>query len=244
MFSTNLERLRNSELGWESLESRRRRHKLFFLHRAIYGNFPQYLTELLPPFAGGVERQVRYQLTLRPFRCKTCSFQNSFFPSATSLWNNLTEFERAQHSIMSFKLLVNNKYLPARPPAYYGQGQRSLSILHTQLRMKHNSLNHHLHRIGVCDNPLCQCGQGVESEAHFLLHCPLYTLQRARMFEQLKPTFQMELNIFNIERMSSATLLNILLCGSERLSQTANLHVFEHVHSFIRSSIRFSIFQK
>ena len=50
-----------------------------------------------------------------------------------------------------------------------------------QLRTGHCSLNSYLHRFGLADSPLCECGTGEETVEHFLLECPLYREQRTEL---------------------------------------------------------------
>ena len=38
-----------SDLGWESLQDRRNKHKLIFFYKIIHGLTPTYLTDILPP---------------------------------------------------------------------------------------------------------------------------------------------------------------------------------------------------
>jgi hypothetical protein len=48
---------------------------------------------------------------------------------------------------------------------------RSESQVLSQLRRGHSELSSFLARIGVGNDNLCECGQGIESTRHFLLHC-------------------------------------------------------------------------
>src|SRR5579859_2960008 len=51
-----------------------------------------------------------------------------------------------------------------------------------RLRTGHCSLNQYLHRFGIEESPLCECGNGaIENVEHYLLHCPRYDRQRSKL---------------------------------------------------------------
>jgi hypothetical protein len=55
-----------------------------------------------------------------------------------------------------------------------------------RLRSGHCSLNQYLHRFGHAESQKCECGSdAIESVAHFLLHCPRYERQRARLVREV-----------------------------------------------------------
>ena len=66
-------------------------------------------------------------------------------------------------------------------PALYNRLSRNTSAKIIQLRTGHCGLNSYLHRFGLTDSPLCECGTGQETVEHFLLECPLYSEQRTEM---------------------------------------------------------------
>ena len=54
-----------------------------------------------------------------------------------------------------------------------------------QLRTAHCSLNQYLYRFGHADSPRCECRSGaIENVEHFLLHCPRYDSQRAKLMRE------------------------------------------------------------
>lgn len=66
-------------------------------------------------------------------------------------------------------------------PTLYNKLSRSTSAKIVQLRTGHCELNSYLHRFGLADSPLCECGTGEETVEHFLLECPLYREQRTEL---------------------------------------------------------------
>ena len=122
----------------------------------------------------------------RNMSCRTEKYRKSFFPSCILAWNNLKSDWHRSESLSIFKKKVNETFIPPRPPLHYGQGDRKLSIMHTRLRLGHNTLFRHLHRIGVRETPRCSCGFKEESESHYLLHCPLYHVARTSLVGHLR----------------------------------------------------------
>ena len=66
-----------------------------------------------------------------------------------------------------------------KPDSFYGiEWTRISSINMSRIRCGNSNLNANLYRRNRCDSPLCSCGGGIETEAHYLLECPKY--QRLR----------------------------------------------------------------
>ena len=75
------------ELGWESLFDRRWCRRILQVHK-IEKYITPYLRDKLPPHRRHLYR-FNNSNTFQKIRCKTCRYQNSFFPYATSSWNNM-----------------------------------------------------------------------------------------------------------------------------------------------------------
>src|SRR5579859_2012914 len=55
-----------------------------------------------------------------------------------------------------------------------------------RLRTGHCSLNQYLHRFGIEESPLCECGnEAIENVEHYLLHCPRYDRQRSKLRKEV-----------------------------------------------------------
>ena len=108
----------------------------------------------------------------------------------------------------------------------YYFGQRWPSVHHARMRIGCSKLNHDLYsNLHVRDNPSCDCGANCENAEHFFLQCPMFTLPRTRMNDNLNDL--LPLNI------------NILLFGSNEFDTETNERVFLAVHQFILDSERF-----
>ena len=87
------------ELGLESLQSRRNKHKLVVLYKILHGSALNYLADLIPPT---VQETTRYSLRnsdhIQNYRTNTNLFLDSYFPSTIRAWNNPpTEIKKMQH---------------------------------------------------------------------------------------------------------------------------------------------------
>ena len=233
-FTTNVSKLLNEELGWESLKSRRHRHKIYLFHRIIHGNVPSYLSDILSSSQLGVTRQSCRQNNIRPFLCKTRAYQDSFFPSTATLWNALPEYLKCENSPCVHMLSV----LPY-PPPYFGQGECWLSIIHTQLRLGHNPLNSNLFRIGIIDTASCSCGFHQENVVHFFLQCPLYTDARNKLLRSLCEIAHIDETMV---KNRPKAVIEVILNGSDRLPVASNKRLFCDVCRFISATGRFMFY--
>ena len=129
-----------SELGWDSLQSRRNKHKLITQYKILHGFTLNYLLDLMPPT---VQETSRYSLRnsdhFQNYRANTNLFLDSVFPSTIRAWNNLPIEIKEASSLKNFKSLLNRNI--QSPPKYYNSGSRIGQILHARLRMGCCSLN-------------------------------------------------------------------------------------------------------
>ena len=209
------------EVKWDTLEERRRKHKLALFYKMVNGLSPPYLSSLIPlPRASSYN--LRNTNDIQTIHARTDQYYNSFLPSVIRDWNNLTLDTRNSDSLYSFKRNLNNN--DRFVPKYFYSGIRKLQILHTRLRTGCSSLNHDLFVKHITDSPLCFCGD-TENTEHYFLSCPLYQNQR------------IDLNIA-ISRYTQVTM-QVILFGSSTLPLHANKAIFEAVHKYIKESKRF-----
>ena len=67
------------------------------------------------------------------------------------------------------------------PKLYNGIPSRNTCAKLVQLRTGHCGLNYYLHRFGIKESPLCECGYGKETVEHFLIECRRYRDQRSEL---------------------------------------------------------------
>ena len=80
-----------SELGWQPTHTRLTYYKAVFTYKALNGQTPQYITDLLKPVAETHDRHLRSSVngTLAIPRSRSSIFDRSFAISAPRLWNSL-----------------------------------------------------------------------------------------------------------------------------------------------------------
>ena len=77
-----------------------------------------------------------------------------------------------------------------------------------------------------CLNPICSCGQEIETTSHFLLHRLIYRCARKTFFEKIN------LIDSNILQQSDLSITNDLLFGSEKLKD-------DKINALLTSTIEF-----
>ena len=208
-----------NETSWPKLSSRRTATKLKSLIKIASNETPPYLQNLLPPKIGENRPSSRYADNFQLVKCRTETFKKSFIPSAVKLWNTLPFHQR--------NLAYAKELSESSPNVLFYEGSRELNVKHAQLRMHCSKLNSHLFQLHVSDTSQCPCGQDVEDNAHYLLHCPLYGLERVHMFQLMPDT--VDVNTIDI---------STLLYGHNDYDFETNKAIFQAVQSFILETNR------
>lgn len=213
-----------SETGWETLAERRRNKKLTLLHKIINNKAPVYLQDLLPDTVGATSSyDLRNSANFEVPFTRLCSFETSFFPSTLKLWNELDLCIRSIPSTSQFKSSVRN--LPPKPLNYLSAGERKFNIILTRLRHRSSSLKSDLFNINIIDNRNCSCGAEVENAEHYFFECPLYDVERDRLFRSLPQNYNIT--------------FDFIVNGCATLSYESNKYNIISVLKFIRDSRRF-----
>ena len=153
------------ETEWDSLETRRYKHRMVTFFKMVKGYAPSYLQIIVPPSVHQVsQRNLRNNQNLTVPRARTNLYNNLFIPLATREWNLLPPEAKNCNSLYSFKRFLNRNM--ASIPKYYHIGDRKPQILHIRLRLQCSSLNADLFKNHILDNYKCPCGQ-VETAEHF-----------------------------------------------------------------------------
>ena len=186
---------------------------------------PNYLSSLVPPSVGNTTNYpLRNSSNLHTIHTNSQLYFNSFLPSVIRDWNELSEQTRNLPSIASFKREINSDI--KNIPSFYFDGKRLGQIYHARLRTNCSSLNQHLFSKNIIESPLCACGE-VEDTKHFLFDCQYFQNLRHELFNKITTICQ--------------PTVNILLFGSEQLSEIENRQIFLAVHEFLIKSKRFEI---
>ncbi|MCU7801465.1 MAG: hypothetical protein KZQ70_15375, partial [gamma proteobacterium symbiont of Lucinoma myriamae] len=213
------------ETGWETLSSRRKKHKLQLFFKMQNGLSPDYLSSLVPPTVGSTSNYpLRNATNLHTIHAKSQLYYNSFLPSVIRDWNELPDETRNSPSVSALKRKLNSNI--AIPPRFYFAGKRLGQIYHARLRTNCSSLHQHLFAKNIVDSPLCACG-AVEDTHHFLLLC--------NRFDNLRQ------ELFDIVSTICRPTLDVLLFGKQECSLVQNRLIFLAVHDFVLKTKRFQI---
>ena len=121
--------------------------------------------------------------------CKTSlsSFHNSFIPSTTRLWNQLSESGRQTASVSSFNKLIWGQFGKFLPPTLYSEGTKLGNGFHTQLRVGVSPLNAHMYvTFNSVPSPACLCAFHTQDTKHFVLFCSRYAHLRDRILTSVE----------------------------------------------------------
>ena len=220
------------EIGWETLQERRRRRKLQMFYNIQNENAPQYLCKLIPPT---IQSTTIYPLRngndiIVPY-CRLSLTNHSFIPSTIRQWNSLDLPLRNATSLSQFKYELKKLNEKDRNlPKYYNYGPRKLNILLTQFRCSATFLNQDLYRINIISDPSCRCGAPHEDSYHYFFVCPIYTTIRKTLIDSLAwlP------DCLNLD-------LSLLTCGNDTLTDEQNEEIFKNVFHYIKSTKRFLV---
>lgn len=211
-----------ADLGWESLQDRRNKHKLVIFYKIVNHIAPNYLSDLVPPLTHETNRyNLRNANDIRNFHANTNLYYNSFFPSTIRAWNNLSEETKQVTTVSAFKYRLNSDL--QKPPKYFNAGSRIGQILHSRIRLECSSLGSHLYMKNIIPDPSCRCGS-FESAYHFFFICPMFTDARARYLPN---------NLHNYT-------LRDFLFGMIEKTIPENEELFIQVQNFIIKSGRFA----
>ncbi|MEW8547864.1 MAG: reverse transcriptase family protein, partial [Candidatus Thiodiazotropha sp.] len=212
-----------NEVRWDSLEKRRKNHRLTLFYKMIHNLTPLYLSSLIPQSVNNLSRyNLRNANDLQTVDARTQQYYQSFLPSTTRDWNNLCTEAKQSDSVNSFKRYLNKD--KTLVPFHFYIGSRHSQILHTRLRTNCSSLNLDLFLKNITESPLCRCGS-IENAQHFFFHCRYYEAQRR--------------DLLNAVSLYMNPSLNLLLYGDLSLPYETNKIIFENVHKFITNTHRF-----
>ena len=216
------------EIGWVSLDDRRKYQKLIMAFKIKHGITPEYLCNIFPESVGlTTPYNLRNNNDITIMNARTNIFKNSFIPSCVTLWNNLPDNIRDTESLDHFKnLLKRHIFKPFKVPSYYLTGNRRLSLLHARLRNKCSNLNHdlflnHLRHDSKCD----LCGHEKEDVEHYFMQCPHFRNERIILFRSSRPFHPIS--------------VNAVLFGKSSLTDNENTIFFNHIQTFIKDTKRF-----
>ncbi len=225
-----------SELGWSSLEDRRKYFRLTTMYKMVNNNVPEYLCNLAPTRVGArVNYNLRNGANLSLVKTNHVKTYNSFVPKTIRDWNNLGPI-RNSLSTEGFKTRYKREHF-GKPNPLFNFDHKGGNVHHTRLRLGLSHLQEHLYTHNLIDNPVCRnCNLENESITHYLLRCPLYATERAIYLAGL-------LNVVDanyLAELNDNDMVNIFLFGDPEFPWESNMLLFKMAQTFIVDSKRFA----
>ena len=221
-----------NELGWESLDERRKKAKLTLMFKITKNLTPPYLKELIPPqIQDTTQHRLRNRTHIRIPRSRTSFKQKSFIPATLNLWNNLDPEIKRSRTLATFKSKQKFRLNPMTK--LYSTNFGPSTKLLTQIRLGLSKLNLHLFTHSIIPDPFCpHCPASRESPMHYFLQCPAYAAQRDAMSRDLR-------GLLAPESFTHTKLLYIIIHGNQTDNLQTNISIFQTVHNYITSTKRF-----
>ena len=169
-----------TDLGWESLCSRRWSKRLTLFYKFVNNLSPEYTIDPVPPLHQS-QYCLRNQDVIGRLNARTEKSKSSFYPNCLSAWKKLEPDLRLAPSVAIFKKKLLSK-ICTPPPAKSVFGihdPKGLSYLN-QLRVGLSKLNFQKFKHNFRDtiNQMCPTNDGIEDTEHCLLLCPSFDAQR------------------------------------------------------------------
>ena len=123
------------------------------------------------------------------FKVKHNYFKKFFFPSTVIEWNKLDLNVRNSKSLTNFKSKVLKYIRPSENSIILYDNPRGIQLL-TKLRLVLSHFRDHKFKHNFLDtlNPICNCGDEIETSCHDLLRCSLYTNERLALLNVIQIT--------------------------------------------------------
>ena len=102
-------------------------------------------------------------------------------------WNKLDLNIRNSESLTSFKSNVLKFICPSKNSIFLCNNPKGIQLL-TRLRLGSSHLRDHKFKHNFQDtvNPICNCGEDIETSCHYLLQCSLYTNERLALLNVIQ----------------------------------------------------------
>ena len=213
----------------ETLQSRQWFRKLCLFYKIVNNQSPSYLLDYIPSTDSNTRNSASVPMT----ESKHNFFKNSYIPSAIIEWNKLDQdISNAGRYALFRKHLLSF----IRPEAYNifnVHNAKGIKLLTRLTGFSHLKGHKFRHYFVDAINPLCSCGNFVESTTHFFIHCTHFSNQRLTFINKIKDIDRRILD------KNDFLITQALLFGDEKLSITDNKSILETTIHFLILSKRF-----
>ena len=138
---------------------------------------PKYLFNIIPTSVS--THNTRNTKNIPLFKVKYNFSRNYFFPPVVFGRNKLDLNIRNSESWHIFKKRLLNFICPYGSTAFNCHNPKEVKLL-TRLKLALNHLREHKFKHSFLDslNPICSCGNDIETSVRYLLHCPNFLNER------------------------------------------------------------------
>jgi hypothetical protein len=229
------------ELGWPTLSQRRKHHRMNIMFKIQHGIVPPYLINICPPLTRDrTTYNLRSGMNITTPQMRTTTYQNSFIPQTISDWNGLEGSFRDVGTIDTFKEKLKHS-LGLKTNHLYHHYPSKAAVNQTRMRLGLSGLSSQRFDYKHIDNPKCLlCGAPREDPVHYFLLCPNHGGPRVSFLTDtclILSNTGIEIE-FGIKRFRNL-FIEIILKGSNLLSDANNEKIFEITQKFIKESQRF-----
>jgi hypothetical protein len=230
-----------NELGWDSLETRRKMQRTCLMYKIQNDIAPPYLISKCPPLVGcATNYNLRNAEDIALPMGRRTDHVNSFMPGAVRLWNELDTSIRDSNSLDSFKYQLKKKKCKIKNKIY-SKFDGIKAVNHTRMRLGLSGLKAQRHDYNHVPRPTCDfCGAKKEDTMHYFLQCRVFATMRIKMMSDIEILYRERNIILDLQRtLKKKELVQNLLRGDTRLNVQQNHRLFQIVQQFISSSNRF-----
>ena len=159
-----------------------------------------------------------------------------YFPSSVIEWNNHDRSIRSSESLAIFKKSILQFIRPTPNRTFNCHNPIRIKLI-TRLRLGLSHLRDHKfkHNFLDCLNPICCCGEDIETTVHYLLHCPIFSDERSIFFNNIRSIDE------NVLSGSDPKISDMLLFGISSFNDTKNTSILNTTIYYILSTKRFNI---
>ena len=171
------------------------------------------------------------------FKVKHIFFQNSMFLSVVTEWNKLDQNIRNLENLSYLQAKAFEKFMhPSGSSVSRCHNPKGVKLL-TRLRLSLSHLREHKFKHGFPDplNPICSCGQGIETSTHFLFYCSNYSKERLTFLNVIRNIDR------NILEKNDLKITETLLYGDSSSDNTNNTLIVNSTMEFLIASKRFNM---
>ncbi len=224
-----------SELGWTTLEDRRKYFRMTTMYGMANRKAPDYLCDLMPLLVRDrTSYNLRNSSNISLTKTKHVKTYNSFIPKTIRDWNGLGTIKNCK-SIDGFKTMYKREFF-RKPNPIHNIDHNGGNIHITRLRLGLSHLKAHLYTHNLIDDPICEsCNLEAESTAHYLLRCPVYAVQRAKFLSDLLLVLENDY----LTNLRDNDIVNLFLFGNDEFPHQSNVMLNQISQTYIIDSKRF-----